>query len=50
MVEIKRKDWTLASMQHIYEEALQTIGLPLVVRPANQGSSIGVSILKKKMI
>ena len=48
MIEIKRKDWTLASMQNIYAEATRTIGLPLVVRPANQGSSIGVSILKKE--
>jgi UDP-N-acetylmuramate--alanine ligase len=30
-----------------YEELVSAIGLPLVVRPANQGSSIGVSIVRE---
>lgn len=31
-----------------YESLVAEIGLPLVVRPANQGSSIGVSIVREK--
>jgi UDP-N-acetylmuramate--alanine ligase len=35
----RQDDWN-------FEEMVSQVGLPLVVRPANQGSSIGVSILR----
>lgn len=42
---IKRYNW-LKGMDTTWEQALiDQIGLPMVVRPANQGSSIGVSII-----
>lgn len=43
---IHRKDWPTKA-QELYKKAQQDIQFPLVVKPANQGSSIGVSILKK---
>lgn len=45
---IPRQDWANASSASInafFERAGSEIGFPLVVRPANQGSSIGVSIV-----
>jgi D-alanine-D-alanine ligase len=33
--------------QRAEEEALQTIGLPLIVKPSKQGSTVGLSIVKK---
>lgn len=45
---ILRKDWADASSgstHTFFERASAEIGFPLVVRPANQGSSIGVSIV-----
>ncbi len=44
----KRADWLKFLTYDFEEELVATIGLPLVVRPANQGSSIGVSILYQK--
>ncbi len=45
MVTIAKKDWATGHMQQFYAQAKKEIGFPLVIRPANQGSSIGVSIL-----
>lgn len=42
---LDKKGWLSANLQALYEEAGQEIGFPLVIRPANQGSSIGVSII-----
>ena len=44
---IKRDVWKNGMHQSFFREALKSIGLPMVVRPANQGSSIGVSIIQK---
>ncbi|MDA9774357.1 D-alanine--D-alanine ligase [Saprospiraceae bacterium] len=47
MVAIKKRNWTKDSYENFYKEAQEKIAYPLVIRPANQGSSIGVSILMK---
>ncbi len=44
---ITRKEWFGGSKKKIYEQLKKNIGIPLVSRPANQGSSIGVGILMK---
>ncbi len=45
---IDRDDWTMKTEPVIlYRELAAEIGFPLVIRPANQGSSIGVSIIGK---
>lgn len=44
---LDKKGWLSADLQVLYEEASQQIGFPLVIRPANQGSSIGVSIIEE---
>ncbi|MCH2022460.1 MAG: D-alanine--D-alanine ligase [Saprospiraceae bacterium] len=45
---IKRLDWLNVKIEGWKEDIINEIGLPMVVRPANQGSSIGVSIIQKK--
>lgn len=45
MVSIKRRNWKHENYHALYKRIKEEIGFPLVVRPANQGSSIGVSIL-----
>ncbi|MCS6917125.1 MAG: hypothetical protein RMK52_03745 [Chitinophagales bacterium] len=42
---IDRQQWFAGKRQHWYDQARRSVGFPLVVRPANQGSSIGVSRL-----
>ncbi|HUM47972.1 MAG TPA: hypothetical protein PLD84_13665, partial [Chitinophagales bacterium] len=45
-VVIKRNEWLAVSkVKEIFKQAEKKIGLPFVVRPANQGSSIGVTII-----
>lgn len=41
-----RKDWLEGDKRILYEQAKASCGFPLVVKPATQGSSIGVSVLK----
>jgi D-alanine-D-alanine ligase len=45
MLVINKKDWKRETAAEFYARAKEEIGFPLVIRPANQGSSIGVSIL-----
>ncbi len=46
---VSREKWTEEKSRiEIFKHAVKKIGLPLVVRPASQGSSIGVSIVHKK--
>lgn len=45
MVTIGRADWQSGTLLGQLPEYAQQLGLPLVVRPANQGSSIGVRIV-----
>jgi len=42
---LTRHAWTAGDVHAAYARAVAEIGFPLVVRPANQGSSIGVSIM-----
>ncbi len=50
-ISISRANWfENKSHQVIFKNAIKKVGLPFVVRPANQGSSIGVSIVHNKNI
>lgn len=42
---IKRDDWIGGRCKGIFDRVKKTIGFPCVIKPANQGSSIGVTIL-----
>lgn len=42
---IKRADWLKGNLTYWKENLVEQIGFPMVVRPANQGSSIGVRII-----
>ena len=42
---IDRNDYVYGIIKNPFEKAKKEIGLPLVIKPANQGSSIGISIL-----
>lgn len=41
---IDRNDWLNGNIKGVWEKAKEEIGFPMVIKPANQGSSIGVSI------
>lgn len=45
---IDRDEYINGQCKKAYEKAKDGIGFPLVIKPANQGSSIGVSILYKE--
>jgi UDP-N-acetylmuramate--alanine ligase len=47
MVEITKQAWKEEDQEAFLDQIEQHIGYPLVIRPANQGSSIGVSIQKE---
>lgn len=42
---IDRLAWINGTMKGVWEKAKKDIGFPMVIKPANQGSSIGVTIL-----
>ncbi len=44
-IVIRRENWLAALPKDILKQAEKKLGLPFVVRPANQGSSIGVTII-----
>ncbi len=44
---LERSEWLQTNLPAFFTKAKQEIGLPLVIRPANQGSSIGVAILSE---
>jgi D-alanine-D-alanine ligase len=44
---LSQKRWFSEDKKAIFEEAKQQIGLPLVIKSPNQGSSIGVSVLRE---
>jgi UDP-N-acetylmuramate--alanine ligase len=44
---IDRHDYINGNCKQAFQKAKEEIGFPLVIKPANQGSSIGVSILHK---
>ncbi|HQQ93009.1 MAG TPA: D-alanine--D-alanine ligase [Bacteroidia bacterium] len=46
---VKRQDWIEGKGQAAFQQVKDKIGFPCVVKPANQGSSIGVSILQNPL-
>ena len=48
VITIRRPQWPGRDPNQIFQEAIARIGFPIVIRPANQGSSIGVSIIGKE--
>ncbi len=44
-ITIKRKDWIEGKANRVLKTVKEKIGFPCVVKPANQGSSIGISVL-----
>lgn len=44
---IDRTDWISGNVKGLWEKAKQEIGFPMVIKPANQGSSIGISIFNE---
>lgn len=47
VITVPKADWLDRARTDYFEEAKQKIGFPMVIRPANQGSSIGVSIISE---
>jgi len=45
---LQGRDWLEGRAEEHYREAGEKIGFPLVIRPAHQGSSIGVSIIREE--
>jgi UDP-N-acetylmuramate--alanine ligase len=45
---IDRNDWISGNCKGAFEKAKKDIGFPMVIKPANQGSSIGVTILSSE--
>jgi D-alanine-D-alanine ligase len=45
-ISIKKTD--LTQLKQIFKNAIEQLGLPFVVKPANQGSSVGVSVVGSK--
>jgi len=48
MMKIEREDYIQGKLKNIADTIAQNVGFPCVIKPANQGSSIGVSILQHK--
>ncbi|MCS6991487.1 MAG: hypothetical protein NZL95_06445 [Chitinophagales bacterium] len=44
-VVLHRQEWLNGNRRRCYEHVRRAVGFPLVIRPANQGSSIGVTSL-----
>lgn len=42
---LEKENWTDSIAGELYASAKEKIGFPMVIRPANQGSSIGVAII-----
>lgn len=49
VMTLKREDWLKADIEALFYQAIDKVGFPMVIRPANQGSSIGVSIADEKL-
>ncbi len=48
IIVVERNTWESGESAEIFAEAQSKIGFPMVIRPANQGSSIGVSIIEEE--
>lgn len=44
-ITIKRDDWIEGKAKNSFKSVKEKIGFPCVIKPANQGSSIGISVL-----
>jgi UDP-N-acetylmuramate--alanine ligase len=49
VMTLKREDWLAADVEALYYQSVDKVGFPMVIRPANQGSSIGVAIADEKL-
>jgi len=47
---IDREEWKSENISKIWQKAKSKIGFPMVIKPANQGSSIGISIFNTENI
>lgn len=45
---LDRENWIGGNISDLYQQAVATVGFPIVIRPSNQGSSIGVSIVQEQ--
>lgn len=45
---VQTADWTMARRDTAGEEQLGRLGLPVVVKPSKQGSTVGLSIVKRR--
>ncbi len=45
---LDRENWIGGNISELYQQAVATVGFPIVIRPSNQGSSIGVSIVQEQ--
>jgi D-alanine-D-alanine ligase len=45
---VQTADWTMARREAAGEEQLGRLGLPVVVKPSKQGSTVGLSIVKRR--
>lgn len=48
ILTLDRADWLKGSVSDLYQKSVDAVGFPMVIRPANQGSSIGVSIIDEE--
>ncbi len=48
-ITIDRNDWISGTAKNPFKHVKEKIGFPCVIKPANQGSSIGVSILNSEV-
>lgn len=46
-LSVSRQDWLAHGSAALFEKARQKIGLPFVIKAANQGSSIGISVVSE---
>ncbi len=49
-VTIQRHEWKSKKIQDLFQTAKEKVGLSFVIKPANQGSSIGVSVIKSEQL
>ncbi|MBK7466178.1 MAG: D-alanine--D-alanine ligase [Saprospiraceae bacterium] len=50
VIVLSKEKWRQQELQQLYHKIESEIGFPCVIRPANQGSSIGVSILSSEAL
>lgn len=45
---ISKQEWKRSDNKELLDNIIKKVGLPFVVKPANQGSSVGVTVISKK--